>query len=63
MAEISIKQKIVRAVEDLPETATYEDAIERLVLLHKIERGLEESRAGLTVPQSEVEAEARAWRK
>jgi len=59
----SVKQQVTRAVEALPEDVTFEDVIERLVFLHKIEQGLRESRAGLAVPQSEVEAEAQAWRK
>jgi hypothetical protein len=38
-----VKQDIVRAIQDLPEDATVEDAIERLYFLAKIERGLKES--------------------
>lgn len=59
----TVKQQVARVVEALPDDVTFEDVIERLVFLHKIARGLEESRAGLAVPQSEVEAEARAWRR
>jgi predicted transcriptional regulator len=50
------KGKIVRAVEDLPEDATIEDAIERLLFLHKIEIGLGQTEEGKTVPLDEVEA-------
>lgn len=59
----TVKQRVARAVEALPDDVTFEDVIERLVFLRKIEQGLQESRAGLAVPQSEVEAEALAWRK
>lgn len=62
-ASPNVKQQAVRAIEALPDDVTFEDVIERLVFLHKIERGLRESRAGLAVPQAEVEAEAQAWRK
>lgn len=48
------KQDIVRVIQDLPEDATVEDAIERLYFLAKIERGLEQSKAGETVPHHEV---------
>jgi len=44
-----VKQDIVRVVQDLPEDATVEDAIERLYFLAKIERGLEQSEAGQTI--------------
>lgn len=42
MASSSPKQKVLEAIEKLPADATLEDAIERLVLLAKIERGLAE---------------------
>ena len=54
--ESSLKQDIVRAVADLPEDATVEDAIERLYFLAKIERGLEQSEAGETVSHADVKS-------
>lgn len=48
-------------MEDLPEDATIEDAIERLVFLHKTEAGLEQVREGMTVLLDEVRAEV--WRR
>ena len=62
MAEITTKAKIVQAVSELPENATIEDAIERLVLLHKIEIGLQQVRDGKTAPLEEVEARLRQRR-
>jgi len=56
MSQTTTKAKIIRAVEELPEDATIEDAIERLVFLHKIEVGLEQAEEGNTVPLDEVEA-------
>lgn len=50
----SAKQKILEAVEKLPPDATLEDAIERLVLLAKTERGLAELDAGLGVDHAEA---------
>ena len=57
------KQRIAKAVASLPDDATFEDAMERIAFLRKIEQGLAESRQGLSVPQAEVEAEATAWRR
>ena len=42
----SDKRKIIEAIEKLPASATLEDAIERLVLLARVERGLAELDAG-----------------
>ncbi len=54
MAESGTKKKILKVVEQLPDDATIEDAIERLYFLAKIERGLQEADAGLTVPHDEA---------
>jgi predicted transcriptional regulator len=48
------KQKVLEAIEKLPANATLEDAIERLVLLAKTERGLAELDAGLGIDHAEV---------
>ena len=48
------KRKILEAVQKLPEDATFEDAIERLCFLAKVERGFAQAEAGETVPHLEV---------
>ena len=63
MSQGTTKAKIVRAVEKLPEDATIEDAIERLVFLHKIEVGLKQAEEGKTVPLDEVEARLKRRRQ
>jgi predicted transcriptional regulator len=63
MLPISTKAKIVSAVEELPENATIEDAIERLVFLHKVEIGLAQAREGKSVPIDEVEAKLKHRRR
>ncbi len=48
------KPQILKAVADLPDEATVEDVIERLVFLDRIEQGLGQARRGETVPHAEV---------
>lgn len=55
MPQPTTKAKILRAVEELPENATIEDAIERLVFLHKVEVGLKQVQEDETIPLDEVE--------
>ena len=43
MTTETVKQKILQVVERLPDTATLEDAIERLCFLAKVEEGLRQS--------------------
>ena len=54
MSEFGTKKKILRVVEQLPDDATIEDAIERLYFLAKIEKGIREADAGLTVSHDEA---------
>jgi predicted transcriptional regulator len=54
MADASAKQLSLRAVEQLPDDATLEDAMERLYLLEKIERGRADVREGRVVSHEEV---------
>lgn len=63
MSDTPTKAKILRAVEDLPENATIEDAIERLVFLHKVEVGLKQVQQGKTVPLDEVESQLQQRRE
>jgi len=51
-----VKREIVRVIQDLPEDATVEDAIERLYFLAKVERGLEQSDAGQSMFHEAIKA-------
>ena len=54
MATDTVKQKILQVVKGLPDSVTFEDAIERLCFLAKVEEGLRQSDAGDTVPHAEA---------
>jgi predicted transcriptional regulator len=54
MAESSIKERVIEAVRELPDDATVEDAMERLYVLAKIQKGLEQAEAGQTVSHEEA---------
>ena len=51
---IQRKQRILDAVDKLPADATMEDAIEQLVFLAKVERGLAQAAAGQLIPHDEI---------
>ena len=48
------KERALRAIRALPESATIDDAIERLCLILKIEEGLTQSKAGQVVTHEEL---------
>ena len=48
------KQRILGALEQLPEDATIEDAIERLCFIAKVKEGLRQSEQGNTISHDEA---------
>jgi len=60
---MTTKEKIVRTVEGLPPDATIEDAMERLLFLAKVERGLKQADEGQTVTHAEVKERMAEWLK
>ncbi|MCA1573949.1 MAG: hypothetical protein LC770_05300 [Acidobacteria bacterium] len=54
-----VKSEIVRVVQDLPEDATVEDAMECLYFLAKVERGLQQSESDETISHDEIKARFR----
>jgi len=48
------KQRILRALEDLPDDAIVEEAMERLYFLTKVDKGLAQLDAGLAIDHDEV---------
>jgi predicted transcriptional regulator len=58
---MTTKQQILHAIEALPDEASIEDAVERLHLLFKIERGLAQADAAQTVTQEEARKRMARW--
>jgi predicted transcriptional regulator len=60
---MTTKEKIIQAVQELPANATIEDAMERLLFLAKVERGLKQADAGETISHAEVKERMTEWLK
>jgi predicted transcriptional regulator len=58
---MTTKERVVQAIQELPEDASIEDAMERLLFLAKIERGLRQADAGETIPHEDVKARMAKW--
>jgi hypothetical protein len=63
MPQAVTKARIVQAIEALPEDATLEDAMERLLFLHRVETGWQQARDGKTATLDEVEARLKRRRQ
>jgi hypothetical protein len=57
VSTVTTKEEMLRAITELPDDATIEDAMECLYLLYKVERGMAQADAGQKVSQDE----ARKW--
>ena len=60
---MTTKQKVVKAVQALPEDASFEDALDRVLLLAKIERGIRQLDAGQSISNDKMKAKMRRWLK
>jgi predicted transcriptional regulator len=61
MQPTSLKAKMANIIRDLPADASVEDAMERLLLLYKIEKGIEQAAQGKTVSHAEAKHRLRKW--
>ncbi|MBI5149967.1 MAG: hypothetical protein HZA28_04265 [Candidatus Omnitrophica bacterium] len=60
---MTIKEKVIKVVRALPNNASIEDAMERLLFLAKIEKGLNQADSGQTIPHSRVKEKMSKWLK
>jgi predicted transcriptional regulator len=56
MSDTTAKQQALNAVQALPDSATFEDVLEQLLFISKVERGLAEADAGHLIPHEQVKA-------
>jgi len=57
------KKQILKAIEQLPDDAGFEEALERLYLLYKVEKGLRQAERGELISQEEARQRMAKWLK
>jgi len=60
---MTTKERMLQVVRELPDDASIEDAMERLLVLAKIERGLAQADRGDTVSHQAVKDRLGEWLK
>ena len=60
---MTTKEMLLQTFRKLPDDASIEDAMDRLLFLAKIERGLQQADAGQTIAHSEVKERMAKWLK
>ena len=51
---MTTKEQMIKVIQELPDDTTVEDAMERLYLLYKIERGIAQAEVGQKISQEEA---------
>ena len=59
---MTTKEQIVKAMVQLPDDATFEDAMDRLYVLYKIEKGIAQGDAGKKISHAEALERIASWR-
>lgn len=57
------REKVIQSMNELPPEFSLDELVERLVLIQKIERGLQQVKEGKSISHEEVQKRVEAWRK
>ena len=60
-AGMTKKEIAIKTIQDLPDSATWEDIEERVRFLAAIDRGLADIKAGKIIPHEEVKESLKEW--
>ncbi|HNT34443.1 MAG TPA: hypothetical protein PKH07_05520 [bacterium] len=60
---MTVKEKVLQAVESLPDDASIEGAMERLFFLAKVEKGIQQANTGQTLSHCQVKESLSKWLK
>ena len=63
MIQPSVRDRVLRAVQEMPSGTTFEEVMERVYMLQKIERGRQQIAAGEGVPHEVAKREMKRWRE
>jgi len=60
---VGTKEQMVKAIGDLPDDAKIEDALDRLCLMYKVEKGIDQADRGELITPEEVRRRMSQWLK
>lgn len=61
MTETSARERVLRAVQEMPSDATYEEVMERVYMIQKIERGRQQIAGGQGISHDEARRQMKRW--
>ena len=57
------KEKVLEAVNKMPNNFDLDELVERLIFIEKVEKGLDQLKEGKTLSTDELREEVKEWRK
>ena len=57
------KESVLKYIHELPEQFSMDDLLDKILLLHKIETGLQQSRNDQVISHNEVKEQLKKWLK
>jgi len=63
MTNSTVKHKVLKAIEEMPQDVTFSDVMERLYFLYKIDIGLKQVEAGDTMSHEQAKKQIETWHK
>jgi hypothetical protein len=57
------REEIIETLKKMPDQVYLDDVLDRIILLNKIENGLEQSKAGKITPDEELDTKLPEWLK
>ncbi|MEH2141545.1 hypothetical protein [Nostoc sp.] len=61
--DTTVKYQVLKAVEEMPQDVTFDEVMEHLYFLYKVDRGLKEVETGNTISHAEAKKQIKTWHK
>ncbi len=61
MAESTVKERVLKAIKELPPDITFEDTLEELYFLYKVEKGIQQTDSGQKISHDEAKDRMKKW--
>ncbi|MCL1464051.1 hypothetical protein [Argonema galeatum] len=61
MTNTTVKDKVLKAVEEMSQDVTFEEVMERLYFLYKVEQGLKQVETGDIISHPEAKKRIKKW--
>ncbi|MEH2464632.1 hypothetical protein [Nostoc sp.] len=62
-ADTTVKYQVLKAVEEMPQDITFDEVMEHLYFLYKVDRGLKEVETGNSISHAEAKKQIKTWHK